>query len=168
MFEQAIKTQYRLLFFLLCIAAFQCVFFYPRLPDLVASHFNFSGYSDGWSSKNTLFTVYVVTVFILSVIFIAVPASINSIPTSLINLPNRNYWLAPFRRQETIEFIKTQFLWYGVITLSFMVYTFQLVFEANLQQEPRLSQNFIWTLTVFLVYSVFWTFRFIHKFYDTT
>ncbi len=168
MSEHDFKIQYSLLFFLLFIAAFQCVFFYPRLPNLVASHFNFSGYSDGWSLKNTLFIIYIVIVFVLSLVFIGIPACLNSIPTSLVNVPNRDYWLASVRRQETINYIKNQILWFGIISMSFLMYTFQLVFEANLLQKPRLSQNFIGTLIVYLVYSLFWTFRLIVRFSKKT
>ena len=67
------------------------------LPPVVASHFGPGGAANGFTSKSTY------TAFMLALV-IAVPALIGFsamfvriLPPRLINLPNRDYWLAPER-----------------------------------------------------------------------
>lgn len=40
--------------FLLAAALFITIYFYPKLPDIVPSHFNAAGEADGWSGKGTI------------------------------------------------------------------------------------------------------------------
>jgi uncharacterized membrane protein len=40
--------------FVLAAALFITVYFYPKLPDIIPSHFNAAGEADGWSGKGTI------------------------------------------------------------------------------------------------------------------
>ena len=40
--------------FLVAAALFITIYFYPKLPDIIPSHFNAAGEADGWSGKGTI------------------------------------------------------------------------------------------------------------------
>jgi uncharacterized membrane protein len=40
--------------FLVAAALFITIYFYPKLPDTIPSHFNAAGEADGWSGKGTI------------------------------------------------------------------------------------------------------------------
>ncbi|HVK06735.1 MAG TPA: DUF1648 domain-containing protein, partial [Armatimonadaceae bacterium] len=73
----------------------QVWYFYPLLPERVASHFGPDGRADGWTAKDAFIGVSVGTILFLSVFMSALSALIARIPDEAINLPNKEYWLAP-------------------------------------------------------------------------
>jgi len=54
------------------------------------------------------------------------------IPSSLINLPNRDYWLAPERRAESLAVLGACMAWFGVLTGGLMALVTELALRANL------------------------------------
>src|SRR4051812_45558370 len=74
---------------------------YPQLPPQVASHFNFAGQPDAWSSK-AQFLGMSIALLALVVFMLGLISSVAwYAPAGLINLPNKDYWLAPERETET-------------------------------------------------------------------
>jgi hypothetical protein len=74
-----------------------------------------------------------------------------------INLPNRDYWLAPERRTETLAFLRISIIWFGVLLVTFLCYAHWLVVRANESQPVRLAESwFIGGLVVFLVATLIW------------
>ena len=49
-------------------AVLQMVYFWPRMPERMASHFGISGKPDGWMSRKPFFWVYGVTLVVLGVL----------------------------------------------------------------------------------------------------
>ena len=45
----------------------------------------------------------------IAALFIGIPRLLKSTPASLINLPNKSYWLAPERREETMDRLASSF-----------------------------------------------------------
>jgi serine/threonine-protein kinase len=113
---------------LVALVVVQIAWYWPRLPATVASHFDGSGRPNGWLSKEMFLAVYVGIVALLAVVFSAV----RFIPTSLWNLPNRDYWLAPERRAATVARFSEEMLWFANATLALVLLTFELAFRANL------------------------------------
>ena len=85
---------------LLCIG--HAAYYYPLLPDRVASHFGASGQPDAWSSKESFVKIYFFVIAFIAVLFPGIGLILGKIPASLINLPNKDHWLSPERREETI------------------------------------------------------------------
>ena len=52
---------------ILCIA--QAAYYYPLLPDNVASHFGASGRPDAWASKEFFVKIYLIAVAFVAVLF---------------------------------------------------------------------------------------------------
>ena len=87
--------------------------------------------------------------------FITQKASGNS--TTLINLPNKDYWLSPARRAESISFLYTGFLWFGVLIITFLCFTHWLVVLANMSKPAQLSEPwFFGGLGIFIVAVFIW------------
>lgn len=86
-------------------------------------------------------------------------------PNARINLPNREYWLAPERRAETIEILSRQSVRFSTMLLAFLCYVHWLVIQANQTVLPTLSsQWFVGGLVVFLVAMLVWVVSFIGRF----
>jgi hypothetical protein len=86
----------------------------------------------------------------------------------MLNVPNKEFWLAPERREQTVAFFKKQFAWFGCAFLAFILVVNELVFAAN-QTHPRQLNNteFVAALIAFLVFVAVWTGRLIFYFSKT-
>lgn len=129
----------RSIFVALVLAAVaQCVSSYSRMPDLVASHFGPSGAPNGWMTKDAFFVIYAVVIALAGVIEIFPARSIANRSPASINLPNKEYWLAPERRAETMAYFDKFFAWYGCAFLLILVLIMGLAINANLNAPPHL------------------------------
>ncbi len=142
----------------------QSVYYYPQLPTTLASHFDGAGVPNGWSARWLFFSIHFAIAALLLIIFLGIPLLVNRLPKERINLPNKDYWLAPERRHQTLTFIQAQFLWLGVASLSLSLYIMQLVIQFNLQTVTRLSITIVWVLVAYSVFVLIWLVRFIRKF----
>jgi heme A synthase len=78
----------------------------------------------------------------------------------MINVPNKEFWLAPERREQTVAFFEVQFAWFGCAFLAFLLVVNELVFAAN-QTSPRKlnGAGFSVALVAFLAFVGIWTVR---------
>ena len=113
---------------LLALVAVQIGWYWPRLPDTIASHFDATGRPNGWMSREAFIGVYLGVVLLLTFIF----SAIRFVPASLWNLPNKEYWLAPERRAQTGDRVAGEMASVGGATLALVLATFELAFRANL------------------------------------
>lgn len=149
---------------LLVLAALQIAYFYPQLPDTVASHFDGAGRPNGWAPKGAFLALYAAVVALMAGLFLIVPVLLVRLPVALINLPNKDYWLAPERRQQTWAAIQVHLLTLGNATVALVLIVFQLAIRANLSQSPTLSPAIWILLAAFLGFAVTWTVRFFRAF----
>ena len=153
-------SQYRFFVLMVLLAVGQSAYYYPQLPDVVASHFNAAGAPNDWTSKNAFYGLYAAMIGLIVLVFAFVPARLGRLPVAWISLPHKDYWLAPERRRETMRRIAGQMLWFGSATLVFMIGTFELAMRANLVNPPRLSTFAMWVLlTLYSVYTLVWLIR---------
>lgn len=138
---------------------------YPLLPDCLASHFNAAGMANGWQTKPAFFTAYAVSVFLAAFMFLGLPYLIAVLPASLINLPHKDYWLAPERSAETFAFFKRHFAWFGCAVLFLEVFAMESAIRANLHATHRVpSGPFFFFLAAFVLFTVFWILRLHRRF----
>ena len=64
--------------FALCVV--HVMYYYPLLPEKVASHFGLSGQPDAWSTKTFFVTRYFVITGILAIIFLGISLGFSKIP----------------------------------------------------------------------------------------
>lgn len=99
----------------------QVGYYAPLLPDVVASHFGYQGMANGWMSK-TLFIIVHLAMLVLIVLMRMF--SINfRLPQSkqFISLPQKDYWLADERREQTEAYIGQQFVQLSTNALVFIL-----------------------------------------------
>ena len=149
---------------LLLAVALQVVYYYPQLPATVAVHFDAAGRPNGWAPKEAFLALYALVVPFMVGLFLVVPALIARLPLSLINLPNKEYWLAPERRRQTSVTIQSYLSALGNAVVAFVLIAFQLVIRANLSPPPLLSPAMWLLLLALLTFAAIWTVRFMRAF----
>jgi uncharacterized membrane protein len=149
---------------LVVLALAQAGYYYPQLPETVASHFDGAGHANGWSSKAEFFGVMFGMMALMGLVFLGMPKMISRVPANWISLPYRDYWLSEERRADTMRFIDDQMSWLGVATMLLIVATTQFTIDANLRHHPELPLRFMWVVWVYLGYSLAWTVYFILHF----
>jgi uncharacterized membrane protein len=152
----------------LVLAAYAAIHFsshYAQLPGVVASHFDARGVANGWQVKSAFFGVFVGVSVLAAVIGFGVPRIIAVVPAQLINLPNKDYWLAPEHLAETLEFLSTYFAWFGCAIYLILILTFDYALQSNLHPENPPDVSRMWyILAGFLVFMAVWITRMFTRF----
>ena len=104
----------------------------PNLPDPIASHFDSNGVADGWTSRTGFLVLYGGLQLLGGLMLIAAAKLVWVLPTSLLNIPHKDYWLHEERRDETLRFSSHLLILIAGWTALFLVGVFQLTFQANL------------------------------------
>jgi len=143
----------------------QTIYYYPRLPAVVAQHFGGDGRANGWASRDAFFILSWTVLLVISAIFMFTPRALRTVPASLINLPHKDYWLAPERKEESLRFLEREMEWMGVMTVGFIALVLHLAIRANLVPDRRLENGaFVTLLVVFLVATTGWIVRLYRRF----
>ena len=124
----------------------------PQLPEKVASHFGADGQPDGWTSSTVLLILYGVLQFGGAALMIGLAKLIWILPDSLLNIPNKDYWLAEERRSQTLQINTNMLIFIAGLTAMFLAGIFQMIFQANLNNQQALPMALFWVeLAVYLV-----------------
>ena len=138
------------------------VWYWPILPDRVASHFDAAGNADRWSSRASLVVTHISLHLGFVGMFAVFLVLIKKLPASMINIPNREYWLSGSRGEQTLDAIRFQLLVVAAATSVFIFLLSWLVYQASLQ-DGKLSPLGFWGLMVcfvtFLIGFVFYCHR---------
>lgn len=127
-----------------------------QLPPRVASHFDLGGRPDGFQSKHTFFWTSVLLDLVLLVLLLLLPLLIARVPLRSINLPNKEYWLAPERRAETLARLLTWVSWFSCASIGLLCGVFELIIRANLRGTALGYQAWL-LLTSYLLFMLFST-----------
>ena len=118
------------------------------LPSSVATHFNIDNQPDGWMTRDA-YLLLILTLLISIPSAISVGISILSRRFShLINLPNRDYWLAPPRLNDSLDFLGAHGHRLGRLVIVLMTGLHYVVLVANRAEPAALSQS--WFIAIFL------------------
>ncbi len=146
----------RILFFVIAMAAIaQCLHDFPLLPERMASHFGASGMPNGWMTKQQFFMTFAVTLLPALLVEFRVARRIKNKLNAKLNLPNKEYWLAPERRAETFGYFESFFAWYGCAFLFVVAFAMGLAMRANLYTPPQLPTGpIVSVIAGFVLYNV--------------
>jgi len=150
----------RLFFALVGLAFLQIAYYYPQMPALVAAHFDGAGEAKHWSSRNGFFGLYAAMILLLIGVFIYAPRWSANRARFTMKIPNRDYWLAPERIQQTREFFRRQMMAMGVVHLILAIFTIQRVIQANFDQSPALHPGMGWALALYFAILIAWLIHF--------
>lgn len=143
---------------LLLLATAFILFTSQALPERLASHFAASGRPNGFMPRAGYVLFMLGFGVGLPLVMTILQAFMIRHSSNRINLPNRAYWLAPERREETIAFLVNHMVWFGCLLVVFLCFVHWLVVVANSVQPPHLSSVAIITgLVVFIGSTIAWT-----------
>lgn len=143
--------------------------YYPLLPRVIASHFDRHGFANGWQTKQRFFEIFVGMTVLSAFLVFAIPAIISVMPRQLINLPNKEYWLAPGQRTASMQFLNAWLAWFGCALYGVIILTFDYAVQTNLHSPNGPNPMRLWyTLAVFAVFILIWTIRLFGRFSRVT
>lgn len=149
---------------LVCVVALcEAIWAWPRLPDTVASHFDATGSPDAWSSKTSFFAILGGVWALMVALFFVLPLWIPRIPTALVNMPYKEHWLAPERRDASLAWMADWMREIGLGTLALMAGVTHLTIQANLGEGETLT-GFGWWMLVYALALLFWLVRMFVRF----
>jgi uncharacterized membrane protein len=138
-----VKYPAALFLFVVVISFVLPVVYYKNLPVVIASHFNVRNNTDSWMSREYFLVFQLVVTTLLSVLFLLTTFAIHKLPKSLINLPNKDYWLDDARKDETYSVIQRFMYWFGSLTLMLINAVLLEVYNANISGANKIN-HIIW------------------------
>ena len=127
-------------------------YYHPQLPDKVAIHFNFEGKADRFASRNVHTSMMIGLQTGVATCLVGIGYLLRLLPASLINIPNREYWLAPDRRQKSTEKLR---LGLSVMAIGTQLFLIGINHITIMQNLGRPEWNWFWPLlTGYLVFVV--------------
>jgi uncharacterized membrane protein len=137
-----------------------------QLPERVATHFGARGEPNGWMSREghlrfMLFFGAALPVFILGLfVFIRRTHGWG------LNIPHRDYWLAPERREDTLASIQRDGSWLAGLLIMFLAAIHYSIVAANAQTPAVLPMTqFIGIVGGFLLAMGAWSVVFLGRFF---
>jgi len=128
------------------------------LPEQVASHFGRFGAADSFMSRSVYMTFMLIFVVGLPLVMTVLLTLVFRGATTSQNIPNRDYWLEPARRADTIAFLTRHRMRFGACLAVFLSFVHWLVVRANARQPAELSNSEIYAgALLFVLTIVVWT-----------
>lgn len=140
----------------------------PGLPDRVASHFGMEGAANGWMSRPSYLAFQTAFPLLLALLFVGILALIRMLPARFVNLPNRDFWLAPERRATTVAALRGWFVWMLCLFVVFFGGLHGLTVAANRVAPPRLPMGGLLLVVIaFLLGLMLWAILLMVRFAGT-
>jgi uncharacterized membrane protein len=140
-----VKHVLQVVFLALVLTALTQVFWqHGHLPERVAAHFDGAGRANGWVARGTHTGLHVATILFMTVLFQGIALLPARLPREYVNLPHRDYWLAPERAAATHAWVAGMVLTLGCTVMLFFISLFRLVYLANLTDPPQLTGAVWW------------------------
>ena len=115
------------------------------------------GGADGYMGKG-LYTLLMLGLVVVVPAFIAASSLVvRRLPPQLVNLPNKRYWLAPERRDASLQALGSLNSRFALALAVFLCFVHWLVVQAHSAQPPRLNEAwFLSGLALFGVATLLW------------
>lgn len=122
-----------------------------RLPEVVATHFDASGRPNGWMTRGGYLAFSLAFDVGLPLLMAGAIGLVPRRWPRLMNLPNRDHWLAPERRAATLDFLATHACRLGALMALFGAAVHWLILDAHAAAAPALAGAKLgWTMGAFL------------------
>lgn len=156
--------QSRQFFYSVCVLlVLQAVYYYPMLPEQVATHFNAAGQGDAFDTRSSLIVMHLgITAFVF-LVFFGIGKIIARVDPKMINIPKPEYWLTEghinHARAAIISYMNT----FAGVTMIFLMAVFQQGIEYNISGAVF---SIWWVLGTFFVFVGVWIWHMFHYFYN--
>ena len=136
------------------------------LPAVVAVHFNAAGMANGFMTREDCRSFMLIFTLGAPVFVAAVTGLVpRMVPPSMINIPNREYWLAPARAENSIVFLSEQGIWFACILVIFLASVDWMLARANVSTPPYFpAGRFVWIMAAFACAIALWALRMFRRF----
>jgi hypothetical protein len=136
-----------------------------RLPEQVETHFGGDNDPDEWMTRNS-YLAFILSFLLLYPVLVAfLIGFLPRVKPDWVNFPNRDYWLAPERREESLKFLSTYGYWFGCLLLLLVVGIHWAILVGNRTQPPTLPLAiFVPILAGFLVGFIAWLVAVLRRF----
>ena len=154
-----------ILFFLMALPIAQNAWYWPQLPNRVATHFDADGDADSWMTKANATLLMCGIQVGMPLLLVGLAWIIPTMPGSSINIPHRAYWLHPDRRGDSLIWIRGLLLSMAVLTSLLTMVIAHLTFVANVAGNELQVGRAGLALAVYiacvvaLIVRLFWRFR---------
>lgn len=125
-------------------AILMAIVYFPMLPSRVASHFDAAGNANGWSSRGSFVVQHVGISTLITFVFAGIAMWLQRIPVSMVNLPNREHWLAPERREASMRWIERHLLWFAAAMMALLQLVFAFTYRSNAAGSGRMAPHLMW------------------------
>ena len=136
------------------LATVQLSWWYPQLPEVVPSHFNAAGQVDGEMAKPAFCLLFGGLQALMLLGMPLLGCLLRRMPDSLINMPNKEYWLAPERRDASLAVSFYMLLAISSLTGLLFLVVFQLSTQVAMKQRVGINPE-MWMATVAYLVVVF-------------
>jgi uncharacterized membrane protein len=113
--------------FLILLLLWQVWSAYGQLPERMPSHFNLQGEPDAYASKSEFLKAWLLAMVVLNALVPLCRLILALVPRSMINVPNRSYWLTTPERRREVAFKMTNLMAFVFSVLDLM---FLIIFES--------------------------------------
>lgn len=129
----------------------------PSLSEPVATHFDGAGNPNGWMSRSGYAVFMVALGIVLPALIVALIRVAPRWFPHRLSIPNRSFWLAPERREETLQFLKWHMAWLATLMVFFVIAIHHLILMANAARPPGLPHTpFFFVVGCFLAGLAVW------------
>ncbi|HMD13194.1 MAG TPA: DUF1648 domain-containing protein, partial [Bacteroidota bacterium] len=113
---------------------FETVRLWGIAPAQMASHFDISGNPDSFTTKAQFFGFELQTMLVVVGLGVLTQVFVLIAPVEWVNMPHREYWLAPEHREQTVDRLSSfAAILFGIVLLGVQA-GFELAVSANLNQ----------------------------------
>lgn len=141
-----------IVFLIVVVSIVFFVVWFPHLPDRVPSRFGAGGeILQTMTRENYVMLMGGIILGVLILFSWIIPLLINVLPTSLINMPNREYWLSAERRGESIKRVADHLRWIAIATALLFLALTQLTFEVTVGIRDSISPLFGIAMAVYSI-----------------
>jgi len=135
------------------------------LPERVATHFGFENHPNGWMSRTGYLVFTAALPLLLALCFAGLAALTRILPAHFVNIPNRDFWLAPERRATTTVLIRHWLAGLLCLMTLFFAGLHVLTIIANRSTPPQLPMGGLLLLVIaFLLALIIWLSMFLMRF----
>jgi uncharacterized membrane protein len=140
----------------------------PQLPERVATHFGAEGRANGWMSRQG-YLLFEAAFPLLISLFLAGTSSLTSrFPARFVNLPRKDFWLAPERRALTAGILLSRMTWLACLMTLFFGGLHALTLAANRVRPAQLPMDgLLLVVMAFLVAVMIWVALLLMRFAET-